>query len=64
MVRKAGGSPVTVEEVKGLVKGQLSAYEQLRGGVEFIEQVPRNPSGKILRRMLRDQSASRTQAKL
>lgn len=64
VVRKAGGSPVTVEEVKGMVTGQLSAHKKLRGGVEFIEQVPRNPSGKILRRMLRDQWASRRQAKL
>ena len=64
MVRKAGGRPITVEEVNGVVETQLAAHKKLRGGVEFIEQVPRNPSGKILRRMLRDQWASRRQAKL
>ena len=64
MVRKAGGRPITVEEVNRVVETQLAAHKKLRGGVEFIEQVPRNPSGKILRRMLRDQWASRRQAKL
>ena len=64
VVRKSEGPPVTVEVVKGLIAGQLASYKQLRGGVEFIEEVPRNPSGKILRRLLRDQSTLRRQAKL
>ncbi|KDQ63365.1 hypothetical protein JAAARDRAFT_147605 [Jaapia argillacea MUCL 33604] len=31
-------------------------YKQLAGGVEFIGSIPRNPSGKLLRRLLRDQA--------
>lgn len=27
---------------------------QLRGGVKFIEEMPRNPRGKIVRQRLRD----------
>lgn len=64
VVRKPEGPPITTEEVKGLVASQLSAYKQLKGGVDFIQHIPRNVSGKIMRRMLRDEYASRPTAKL
>ncbi|KAF8898943.1 phenylacetyl-CoA ligase [Infundibulicybe gibba] len=31
-------------------------YKWLAGGVEFIDAIPKNPSGKMLRRVLRDQA--------
>ncbi|KAF9811107.1 hypothetical protein IEO21_06656 [Rhodonia placenta] len=31
-------------------------YKQLSGGVEFIDVIPKNPSGKLLRRFLRDRA--------
>ncbi|KAG2145839.1 hypothetical protein DEU56DRAFT_788402 [Suillus clintonianus] len=31
-------------------------YKKLAGGVEFIDVVPKNPSGKLLRRVLRDKA--------
>ncbi|KAJ8488321.1 hypothetical protein ONZ45_g13993 [Pleurotus djamor] len=31
-------------------------YKWLAGGVEFIDAIPKNPSGKILRRVLRDKA--------
>lgn len=34
-------------------------YKRLRGGVEFIEIVPKSPSGKILRRLMRDQEKAK-----
>ncbi|KAF8840771.1 phenylacetyl-CoA ligase [Paxillus ammoniavirescens] len=43
------------------------AYKKLAGGVEFIEVIPKNPSGKLLRRVLRDRarhSALEAKAKL
>lgn len=32
------------------------AYKQLAGGVEFVDVIPKNPSGKLLRRVLRDRA--------
>ncbi|KAF2165417.1 hypothetical protein M409DRAFT_67248 [Zasmidium cellare ATCC 36951] len=34
-------------------------HKRLRGGVQFIEAVPKSPSGKILRRLMRDQEKER-----
>lgn len=31
-----------------------SPAKKLRGGVIFVDEIPKNPSGKILRRQLRD----------
>ncbi len=31
-------------------------YKWLAGGVEFIDVIPKNPSGKLLRRILRDKA--------
>lgn len=32
------------------------AYKQLAGGVAFVDAIPKNPSGKLLRRVLRDRA--------
>jgi len=40
-------------ELAGFVAERLSAYKQPRD-VRFVASIPRNPSGKILRRQLRD----------
>ena len=31
-------------------------YKRLAGGVEFVDSIPKNPSGKLLRRFLRDKA--------
>ncbi|XP_045162751.2 uncharacterized protein LOC123527397 [Mercenaria mercenaria] len=40
------------------VEGHVSDYKRLRGGVEFLKEIPKSPSGKILRRVLKDQLPS------
>ncbi|KAK3044295.1 hypothetical protein LTS18_001680, partial [Coniosporium uncinatum] len=37
------------------VEREKSRHKWLKGGVEFIDVIPKSPSGKILRRLLRDQ---------
>lgn len=42
-------------------------YKKLAGGVEFVDVIPKNPSGKLLRRLLRDKARelrAKTKAKL
>lgn len=45
------------EEVKSYLAQRLAKYKRLEGGVVFIDHIPRNPSGKILKRSLREQAA-------
>ena len=41
-------------EIKKHVEKEKARHKWLAGGVEFIDVIPKSPSGKILRRMLRD----------
>ena len=56
------GTAVTGDEIKAFVKENLSSYKQLRGGVIFIDEVPKSPSGKILRKDLRARAAAEGQS--
>jgi len=38
-------------------------YKWLDGGIQFVDAIPKNPSGKILRRVMRDQVKNRKSAK-
>ncbi|RDH32426.1 hypothetical protein BDQ94DRAFT_179364 [Aspergillus welwitschiae] len=42
------------EEVKEFVALRLAKYKRLDGGVRFVDAIPRNASGKILKRLLED----------
>ncbi|GAA5824263.1 hypothetical protein JCM11251_001586 [Rhodosporidiobolus azoricus] len=35
-------------------KGKVAHYKQLKGGIKVVDLIPKSPSGKILRRVLRD----------
>ncbi|XP_045188977.2 uncharacterized protein LOC123546613 [Mercenaria mercenaria] len=55
VVRKAG-KEVTEEELVEYVNGLVAPHMKLRGGVEFVTEIPRTPSGKILRKTLREKA--------
>ncbi|EFX78400.1 hypothetical protein DAPPUDRAFT_320528 [Daphnia pulex] len=40
---------VTAEELISFTNGQVMEEEKLRGGIRFIEKIPRNDLGKIVR---------------
>ncbi len=47
------------EALMGYVAEQVAAYKRIRR-LEFVEHIPKSPSGKILRRLLVEQERQRT----
>ncbi len=52
----ANDESLTAEEVIEFCKGKLAPFKSVKA-VEFVTELPRNPSGKILKRELRNQFA-------
>ncbi|CBF82589.1 hypothetical protein AN9081.2 [Aspergillus nidulans FGSC A4] len=50
----ADKAKISEDQVKDFVKSHLAHYKQLRGGVVYLPAIPKSPSGKILRRELRE----------
>ncbi len=50
-------------EIAKHVQDHKAHYKWLRGGVEFIDAIPKSPSGKILRRLLRDKDREARRAR-
>eukprot|EP00117_Sycon_ciliatum_P017819 scpid77662/ scgid16666/ Probable 4-coumarate--CoA ligase 1; 4-coumaroyl-CoA synthase 1 len=48
------GSDLTESALSDFISSRLAAYKKLVGGVEFVDELPKSPSGKILRRILRE----------
>nr|XP_002127963.1 4-coumarate--CoA ligase 1-like [Ciona intestinalis]XP_026689706.1 4-coumarate--CoA ligase 1-like [Ciona intestinalis] len=44
---------LTASEIHKFLEGRVSKFKYLRGGVEFVDIIPKSASGKILRRELR-----------
>ena len=49
-------SPAIVKELQDFVKSQISAFKYPRA-VEFVDELPYSETGKLLRRILRDDLA-------
>jgi len=47
------GAQVTDQELRAHCRQHLTSFKRPRK-IVFVEQLPRNPTGKVLRRMLRD----------
>lgn len=43
------------KEIVAWMEKEVAPPKRLRGGVKFVPSIPKSPSGKILRRLLRDQ---------
>ncbi len=52
------GETLTPEEVVEFTKGKLAGYKKPRQ-VVFVEALPRNPSGKVLKTVLRQEYGNR-----
>ncbi|KAI0257045.1 amp dependent CoA ligase [Lactifluus subvellereus] len=57
---RAASSTAEAEAIKAELSKYVSdvkvQYKWLKGGVEFIDAIPKNPSGKLLRRVLREKA--------
>jgi len=60
VAKRVQSSVSEAEKVRGELKKWVAdnkvRYKHLDGGIEFVDAVPKNPSGKILRRLLREQA--------
>lgn len=52
----------TERELKEYVKSRKARHKWLAGGIEFLDSIPKSSSGKILRRVLKDQWKERGKA--
>jgi acyl-coenzyme A synthetase/AMP-(fatty) acid ligase len=44
------------------IRKEKARYKWITGGIEFLDVIPKSPSGKILRRLLRDKGQERRRA--
>ncbi len=54
------GAKVSAKEIQDWLSTKVVAYKRLTGGVEFVNEIHKSPSGKILRRLYRDQEKAKT----
>ena len=45
---------ITKTDIIKFVEENVAPYKKLRGGIEFVDEIPRSLNGKILRRELKD----------
>ena len=55
------GHTASAEDIMAFMDGKVSAIKRISGGVVFLDAIPKNPSGKILRKALRDRAKQETQ---
>uniref|UniRef100_K3WMF3 AMP-dependent synthetase/ligase domain-containing protein n=1 Tax=Globisporangium ultimum (strain ATCC 200006 / CBS 805.95 / DAOM BR144) TaxID=431595 RepID=K3WMF3_GLOUD len=61
VVLKAGGEALTAQEVMDYVSSKVASFKKVRD-VEFIAEVPKSLSGKILRRELQEKENEKIKA--
>ena len=64
IVRREGSSGPNEKEVHDYMRERLASYKMLEGGIKWVQAVPKNASGKILKRVLRDEAKKEVGAKL
>ena len=47
------GSPKRAQDIMQWLQAKVASHKRLRGGVRFVDEIPKSASGKILRRLLK-----------
>ena len=63
-VIKRAATPLSEQDVKAWVEQRLAKFKRLDGGVRFVESIPKTASGKILKRVLREEARRETGPRL
>jgi 4-coumarate--CoA ligase len=58
------GTKILAEDIQKWVEERKVKYKWIRGGIEFLNEIPKTASGKILRKDLRLREKERMKAKL
>lgn len=53
VVRSDRHPNLTEEELQQHLGTRLAPHKQLLGGIKFVDELPKNPTGKLLRRVLK-----------
>lgn len=48
------GASLSKEDIVAFMKSQVAGYKALEGGIIFVDEIPKLPSGKILKRVIRE----------
>lgn len=65
--KKGQDAEEAARSIAKFVARQVAGYKQLKGGVIFVDSLPKSPTGKLLRRLLKDiekNGSTHLQAKL
>lgn len=60
---KPNQSNISADDIHQFLESRVAPHKKLRGGIEFIDAIPKAASGKILRRVLRAKNAAEQQFK-
>ncbi|KAL8968656.1 MAG: hypothetical protein Q9183_002365, partial [Haloplaca sp. 2 TL-2023] len=57
-LKKPSKGKISADDIQGWMRGRVSKHKQLSGGICFVQAVPKSPSGKILRKIVREWAKS------
>ncbi|KAL6245298.1 hypothetical protein RBB50_008073 [Rhinocladiella similis] len=60
VLQESAKGKTTSAEIQAFVAGKVAKHKQLSGGVQFIDEVPKLASGKIVRKVLKEWARSDT----
>ncbi|TFY65785.1 hypothetical protein EVG20_g5303 [Dentipellis fragilis] len=58
---RSRGHATVLAALDAWARGRLSKHKWLRGGYQVVDEIPRNPTGKVLRRILQDRYAENSE---
>lgn len=56
VVTENASNPINTNELQTWFGRRVANHKRLRGGIRLVEQIPKNASGKILRKVLKEQA--------